>query len=158
LKEESGYSLIEVVASMLLLTIAIIPMVGMFDAGLRGASGSGNYETARALANLKMEEAKSLAFSNVTTNFPVAGSDPDPTTGYYDSGWQDQSGPTSAAFANFQYRVEKQYMTQPPNTPGSSSLNFGPSTSATNMIRVTVSVRWGSASDYKTFKTYGLVA
>ena len=31
LKAESGYSLIEVVASIMILTIAILPMVGVFD-------------------------------------------------------------------------------------------------------------------------------
>ena len=33
--EESGYSLVEVMASIVLLSIAIIPMVAMFDVGLR---------------------------------------------------------------------------------------------------------------------------
>src|SRR5215203_3654369 len=62
---------------MVLLTIAIIPMVGMFDTGLRGITASSNYEKVRALANLKMEEAKSLPFDSadnaiqdVKDNFP----------------------------------------------------------------------------------------
>ena len=34
-KSESGYSLVEVMVSIMILAIAIIPMVGMFDLGLK---------------------------------------------------------------------------------------------------------------------------
>jgi prepilin-type N-terminal cleavage/methylation domain-containing protein len=57
-RHESGYSLIEVVVAILLLSIAIIPMVSMFDAGLEAASTSGNYDKARALANSNLEVIK----------------------------------------------------------------------------------------------------
>ncbi len=46
LKDETGYSLVEVIASIIILSIAIIPMVGMFDMGLNAATSSGNYDTA----------------------------------------------------------------------------------------------------------------
>ena len=89
LKGGSGYSLVEVLASMVLLTIAIIPMLGMFDTGLRGTTASSNYEKVRALANLKMEEAKSLPFDSadnaiqdVKDNFP----EPAGTVTTYDDG------------------------------------------------------------------------
>jgi prepilin-type N-terminal cleavage/methylation domain-containing protein len=149
LNMESGYSLVEVMVSIIILTIAILPMVGMFDMGLRSATTGSNYDKARALANLKMEEAKSLPFATVRDDFPVAGTTF--TAGYYDSGFIAETGPTAADFANFEYRVEKQYMTQPPQTPGSSSLSFGTSSSATNLIRVRVTVRWGGNSTYTAF-------
>lgn len=149
LKTESGYSLIEVMVSIMLLTIAILPMAGMFDTGLKTTTAGSNYDKARALANLKMEEAKSLPFATVRDDFPVTPSTPN--AGYYDSGFISESGPASADFTNFQYRVEKQYMTQPPQTPGSSSQNFATSTSTTNLIRVTVTVRWGGTNTYTTF-------
>ena len=73
LREEAGYSLVEVMFAIILLTIALLPMVGMFDMGIKSATSSGNYDKARALANLKMEEAKSLPFSTLRDNFPVTG-------------------------------------------------------------------------------------
>ncbi len=51
---ESGYSLVEVMASIIILTLAIIPMVGMFDMGLQSATRGSNYDKSRALANLKL--------------------------------------------------------------------------------------------------------
>ena len=70
LKTEAGYSLIEVMVSIIILAIALIPMVGMFDMGINSATESGQYDKARALANLKMEEAKSVSFDSVRNNFP----------------------------------------------------------------------------------------
>src|SRR5215211_7386550 len=87
LKTESGYSLVEVMVSIILLAIAIIPMAGMFDMGLSSSTKGSNYDKARALANLKMEEAKSMPFAQARDNFPVNPSAPDVANGgYYDSG------------------------------------------------------------------------
>ena len=164
--EERGYSLVEVMASIIILTVAILPMVGMFDMGLRTATTGSNYDEARTLANLKLEEAKSLSFGNVRDNFPVSGSTPDTTTGYYDSGFIAPTGPTAAAFANFEYRVEKQYMAQP-NTdlddadPAGTTESFtecdslGGCTPPTSLIRITVTVQFPNGS---TYTTVGLVA
>ena len=69
-KEESGYSLVEVIVSILILGIAIIPMVGMFDAGLKAATRGGNYDQARALANEKMEEGKALSYKDLPAKRP----------------------------------------------------------------------------------------
>src|SRR5918998_29778 len=113
LREESGYTLVEVVVAIVILAVAILPMFGMFDMGLNAATQSSHYDKARTLANLKMEEAKSMPFVDVKDNFPVNGSTPDTATGYYDSGFISESGPASADFTNFEYRVEKQYMQQP---------------------------------------------
>jgi prepilin-type N-terminal cleavage/methylation domain-containing protein len=171
LKAESGYSLIEVVAAIVILTIAIIPMVGVFDSSLRSTMASSNYDKARALANLKLEQAKSLPFdSSDTTRQDVKDTYPElpPTTttyngwGTYQSAWLTESGPASAEFTTFRYRIQKQYITQPPTTPTTSSPNFAASTSATNLIRVTVIVGWGHynavADTYsQTFTTSGLV-
>jgi Tfp pilus assembly protein PilV len=165
LREEAGYSLVEVLFAIMLLTIALLPMVGMFDMGIKSATSSGNYDKARTLANLKMEEAKSLPFvdatDNFTDNFPVDGSStPDADTGYYNSGFIPESGTWSAEFTNFEYRVEKQYMEQPDPTVDDPSGDFEPSSTATNLIRVTVTVRWlaDDGDTYNEYKTYGLVA
>jgi type II secretory pathway pseudopilin PulG len=156
LKAESGYSLIEVLASMVILTLAIIPMVGMFDAGLRGTVASSNYDKARALANLKMEQAKSMSFATVESSFPVSPSTPDVGAGgTYESDWTPVADTEDPAVANdfpnsFQYKVEKQYL-EPP-TPASP--DFEESPAATELIRLTITVRWDGDT---TYTTYGLV-
>ncbi|QIN78019.1 prepilin-type N-terminal cleavage/methylation domain-containing protein [Rubrobacter marinus] len=63
---ESGYSLVEVMVSIIILSIAIIPMVSMFDVGLKAATRGGSYDQARALANERLEEIKALPFKNDT--------------------------------------------------------------------------------------------
>ena len=173
LKNEAGYSLVEVMVSIMILAIAILPMVGMLDMGINLATEGGQYDKARALANLKLEEAKSLSFVDVKDNFPVNASTPDPATGYYDSGFIQETGAASAEFTNFEYRVEKQYMQQPPavseedpdpsgdflpcdstSTEPNVACDPDPGDPGTGLIRVTVTVQW----DDKSFTTYGLVA
>jgi hypothetical protein len=169
LKLESGYSLIEVLASVVLLTIAIVPLVGVFDSALKSTTVSSNYDKARALSDLKMEQAKSLPFDSGDTNiqdvehtFPLAaGAAGTPTaydgSGYYQSEWRDVEPIVGAAlgadYSNFQYRVEKQYLKQPSLAPGSSEESFvecnvDPNTCSggTDLIRVTVIVGWGAFS------------
>jgi hypothetical protein len=159
LSEEFGYSLVEVMASIVIFAIAIIPMVGMFDMGLNSATTGSNYDKARALANQKLEQAKSLTFATTRDNFPETA----PTTtpydgsGYYQSAWKTEPG---ADFANFDYQIEKQYIDQPPTDsvdppdPADPTENFEESPTATTLIRVTVTVRWPDGNDYT---TYGLV-
>src|ERR671916_1993818 len=93
LRQSGGYSLVEVMASIVILSIAIIPMVGMFDMGLKSATASSKYDEARALANEKLEQAKSLPYDAATTdlkdNFPFSA----PNT-------QATDGSTSAAIDN----------------------------------------------------------
>ena len=150
LKLESGYSLIEVLASIVILTIAIVPLVGVFDSALKSTTVSSNYDKARALSDLKMEQAKSLPFDSgdatiqdVEHDFPLAAGaagtptayddGPDVDSGLYRSEWRDVEpivGATLGAdYSNFQYRVEKQYLKQPslapdPDSPGSSEESF----------------------------------
>jgi prepilin-type N-terminal cleavage/methylation domain-containing protein len=62
LREEYGYSLVEVMVAIMILAIAIIPMVSMFDAGLRAAVTGSNYDRARAIAGEELEEIKALPF------------------------------------------------------------------------------------------------
>lgn len=50
--------MVEVLAAIVILSLAILPMVSMFDAGLRAAVLGGNYDKARALANSNLEVAK----------------------------------------------------------------------------------------------------
>jgi prepilin-type N-terminal cleavage/methylation domain-containing protein len=168
LKEERGYSLVEVMVAIMVLTIAIVPMISMFDMGLKLATKGSDYDKARALANLKLEEAKSLPFSDVQNYFPMAAGDLGTPTdydgnGHYQSDWIDGPG---AVFANFEYRITKQYMAKPSAAPTSASEPFrrcdevtpstcDDSTTVQELIRVTVTIRWGNGN---TFTTFGLRA
>src|SRR5829696_2388644 len=104
--------------SIIIPAIAILPMVGMFDMGLNGVTASSHYDKARMLANLKLEEAKNLPFTDVEDNFPEAG-DPtpyDPPVTEPDTWLQGED--EDADFTGLDYRVVKQYMLQPPTNPG----------------------------------------
>ena len=51
--------------AMVVLTVAIIPMVGMFDAAIRATNASGDYDEARTCAVQKLEQVKSLPYEAV---------------------------------------------------------------------------------------------
>jgi prepilin-type N-terminal cleavage/methylation domain-containing protein len=67
---ESGYSLVEVMVAIVVLTVAIIPMVGMFEAAIRAANTSGDYDEARACAVQKLEQVKSFPYETVEVGLP----------------------------------------------------------------------------------------
>lgn len=69
LENESGYSLVEVIVSIFILAAAIIPMVGMFDMGLKSATSGGNYDKARALANANLDKVLSLSYADATITY-----------------------------------------------------------------------------------------
>lgn len=48
---------------MVIFVLAIVPMVGMLEAGLRAATASGEYDAARALASAELEEARALPYN-----------------------------------------------------------------------------------------------
>lgn len=143
IKNESGYSLVEVMVAILLLSIAIIPMVGMFDAGLRAAVLGGNYDKGRALADKHLSIAKSKPYAEVRDNWPAG-------LGAPNAGAVESGNLTDAEFSGFTYRVRKEYVALSGNSiqPGSDAL------SVKRMMRVTVKVKW-SGGDYE---TTGLVA
>jgi prepilin-type N-terminal cleavage/methylation domain-containing protein len=169
IKGESGYSLIEVMVSIIIMALAILPMVAMFDMGLNSTTVGSNYDKARMLANVKLEEAKNLPYDTVRNNFPepVGGTTttPDPGSGFYESGLKTEPG---ADFANLEYRVEKQYMVLPCRDPATgefdpdcASWDFIPSESPDNtgLIRVKVTVEWTDTNNnLRSYETFGLVA
>jgi hypothetical protein len=165
LREEYGYTLVEVMASILIMALAILPMMAMFDTGLRSATTGSNYDKSRTLANLKLEQAKNMSFDTFRDSFPEPAGTPtvyDDGPGTYLSDWMTDAGEPywDNNFANFEYRVEKQYIAQPPTDSAedpvdpSGEVNFIESATPTNLIRVTVTVRWPNNNDYT---TYGLV-
>jgi hypothetical protein len=176
LGEEYGYSLVEVMASIMIMVLAILPMMAMFDMGLNSATTGSNYDKSRTLANLKLEQAKNMSFDSFRDNFPLAAGDPGTPTLYNASGcadgtadgcglpytWMTDAGEPywDDNFANFEYRVEKQYMTQPCTDsddladPCLVEEDFTESLTPTNLVRVTVTVQWANDNEYT---TYGLV-
>lgn len=134
LRDESGYSLVEVLVAIVILSVAILPMVGMFESGLKAASTSGNYDKARSLATLKLEQAKTLPYDTVGTNLPAGYVAPEPEL--------------SQSFDGFEYRVEKQYLEQPPVDPDGSSVAFRDGSGDEGLMKITVTVKWGDDNTY----------
>jgi prepilin-type N-terminal cleavage/methylation domain-containing protein len=64
-KSTAGYSLVEVMVAIVVLTIAVVPMVGMFDAAIGAADASADYDKARTCAVQKLEHLKSLPYEAV---------------------------------------------------------------------------------------------
>ena len=50
---------------MVVLTVAIIPMVGMLEAAVRATNASGDYDEARTCAVQKLEQVKNLPYETV---------------------------------------------------------------------------------------------
>ncbi len=145
LKTEAGYSLVEVMASMVILTLAIIPMVGMFDMGLNAATAGSNYDEARAFANERLERVKALPYSDARDNFPVASSTPSPTAtpaGSYTS--PTITIPASVGLpVGATYTVVKQYVRVDSST---TPATLQSASTDSKMMRVTVTVNWSGNS------------
>jgi prepilin-type N-terminal cleavage/methylation domain-containing protein len=142
LKSESGYSLVEVMASIMILAIAIIPMVSMFDAGLRTATMGGNYDKARAFANQQMEQAKSLSYDAARDSFPAASTTPNPSSSSMLTVPSAVGLPSGST-----YTVVKRYV----DASGSS---FSTAGSDQGLMRITITVNWSGNS----YTTVGLKA
>ena len=136
LGDESGYSLVEVLVSIMILTMAIVPMVAMFDVGLESATLGGNYDRARAFASGKLEEAKSLPYEQLKARYPVSAS----PSSLLAAGSELPAGST--------YTVDTDYLRV-------SGEEFVVDNSRDRgLIRVTVTVRWPQGS----YTTMGLKA
>lgn len=127
--------------SILLLSIAIIPMVGMFDTGLKTATTGSNYDKARAFANERLERTKVLSYTQVRDSFPVNPSTPSGTTGVYTSP-NPEPIPPNAKLPNGTYTVRKEYV----SVNASGNLVNSGTGSDTRLIRVTVKVNWSSSN------------
>jgi prepilin-type N-terminal cleavage/methylation domain-containing protein len=131
---EPGYSLVEVLVAIVILSLAILPMVGMFDAALRAATLGGNYDKARALANEKLEEIRALPYSN-------PGAAADSVVEKY-----PPATPVSGTEGIFTYTVETRFVDAGFSNPGDSL--------PTSQMRVEVEVEWQG----KSYTATGFVA
>ena len=78
-KGEAGFTLVEVLVAMVLLTVALLGMLGLLTANLKGIERSENQTIASNLAIEKIEDLKMIAFNNfgdVNVSDSVAASDP----------------------------------------------------------------------------------
>ncbi len=141
LKNESGYSLLEVMVAIMLLTIAIIPMVGMFDMGLRVATQGSDYDKARALANKQLETARNLPYTTVRDDFP-SGTGAPPETGL-SAGAIESSNQTDVEFPDFTYRIRKAYAR-------TNATQVIEEPTAKSMMTITVTINWGGGRSYTT--------
>jgi prepilin-type N-terminal cleavage/methylation domain-containing protein len=132
---EAGYSLVEVMVAIMILAIAIIPMVGMFDAGLRAATQGGDYDRARALANAKMEDVRALSYKDLVATYPP-GRYPPSTPG------------CSTGTPGFACTISTNYVN--PSLQSDSSA----SASSSNGMQIEVTVTWNNGNN--SFTTTGL--
>ncbi len=138
-KEESGYSLVEVIVSIFILAAAIIPMVGMFDMGLNAATRGSNYDKARALANTNLEKVRALPYLSVTgatatyepINAPITASNPA-------AGQPVSCSPPSPSV--FTCTLTTTYVND----------DFSQATGVTTKVKVVVTVQWQGTSPYTT--------
>src|SRR5215211_9455610 len=63
--DETGYSLVEVMVAIIVLTVAVVPMVRTFEGATQAANASGDYDEARTCAVQKLEQVKSLPYETV---------------------------------------------------------------------------------------------
>lgn len=146
LKQEAGYSLVEVMVSIVILAIAIIPMVGMFDTGLKSAATSGNFDKARALANQQLEKAKSQPYDIVRTNFPseALSGKGDPGSGGVTS--SAVQAPASVGLpTGSTYTVSKRFIDG----------QFANTNTDQSLMKVTVTVSWDTGKSYSTMGVVG---
>ena len=133
-RDASGYSLVEVMAAIVILSVAIIPMVGMLDAGLNASRSAGNYDKARLLANNGLEKVQALPYNR-----------PGPTV---DSAveFYRPATPVSGTSGVFAYTVTTQYWRE-----NGGNLEAVADTSIVRpMMRVTVTVTWEGSHSYTT--------
>jgi len=131
---EAGYSLVEVLAAIMILALAILPMVGMFDTALRAAVLGGNYDRARALANEKLEEVRALPYSRPGGAADSVIEKHPPAT------------PASGTEGMFTYTIRTTFVDASFANPTHSS--------PTSQMRVEVEVEWQD----KSYTTTGFVA
>lgn len=140
IEDQGGYSLVEVMASIIILSIAIIPMVAMFDVGLDSAVRSSDYDKGRSLAKKQMEIVQSLSFSNTKSNVPNASCTFD-SSGLCEAENLEvpEAEDPNDLFEGFRYTVRKQYVDL-----NNTQTGFVNDTKDEGYIKVTVEVGWGN--------------
>lgn len=137
-RDSSGYSLVEVLAAIVLLSVAIIPMIAMFDSALQATSTSGSYDEARAQANESLETAKARGFTWTVGEYPPDDGASERCEGFSSGGNLDSC------------EVETTYVWVDTST-SPAEFKQSDSDDPRDMVKVTVTVEWdGDDSEYST--------
>jgi Tfp pilus assembly protein PilV len=137
LSEESGYSLVEVIASILIMGIAILPMIAMFDTGLNSATAGSNYDKARMLADTNLEKVRALSYSQARVDYKPVNATPTPGAPVP----CDESMLSLAEQSRFDCEVETTYVDS----------DLEPDSSSITKMMMVVTVEWGaSGANYTT--------
>ena len=136
---EGGYSMVEVLAAIMILSLAILPMVGMFDAGLRASVAGSKYDKARALANERLEKVRALPYNK-------PGGSADSAVEIYRPGT-----PVSGSSGTFSYTVTTTFWRETVNQNNEQVLGPTFDNSVTwPMMQVKVQVTWPQSNSYTT--------
>ena len=140
-KEETGYSLVEVMVAIMILAIAIIPMVGMFDAGLRGSVEGSNYDKGRMLAIERLEKVRALPYHKPDAAANSAVELYNPAT------------PVSGSSGTFSYTVTTKYYRE---SVGNVVADTSNNSVVKPMMQIAVRVTWDGAT--RSYQTTGFTA
>src|SRR5215207_5009887 len=122
-------------AAIMILAIAILPMVSMFDAGLEAATSGSNYDQARALANEKLEEVRALPYKKNSS--PEVN---DSAVEIYRPG-----SPVTGTEDIFNYTITTTYWIE-----SAGNLQAVDNSITRPMMQITVTVAWASGKSYTT--------
>ena len=110
--------------AIVIMALAILPMVSMFDAGLRASVAGSNYDKARALAGEQLEEIRALPYEEAVS--------------------RHTPGPVVTQERGiFTYRIATSHMSL---TPSGLTEDSG----SRNMMKVEVTVTWDGGKSYST--------
>ena len=141
-RDERGFTFPELLVAMMILAIAIIPMVGMFDMGLRVSTQGGHYDQARALANERLEIVRALPYNKPATAAP------DSAVEIYRPGI-----PVTGTSGIFSWTVSTGYWREVVGVPAADNSD---NSVVKPMMQVRVTVSWQGGS--KTYTTTGFAA
>lgn len=135
-KDESGISITEIMVAVLIMAIALIAMMYMFQFSIRHTSNAGGRTIAVQLAKAKIEELRGTTFNAIDDSYRVSGN-----TLYTD--YLPLSPETFANFPGYTRQSKVRYLTIAggaftPYTTASDTTAIPP----TDLIEVTVRVGW----------------
>lgn len=70
--KKSGFTLLEILITLVILTVGVISLVWMFSTGMFASTDIENVDLALNIAQAKMEEVKDTAFASLADSGPTA--------------------------------------------------------------------------------------
>lgn len=99
LRSETGFTITELLATILVLTLGVFAIVNMFEMGLKTATGASVRTVATNLANEKIERTRNTAFDSITTDYlRYALRESEPRSGYTFNISYDVQTPTGTGY------------------------------------------------------------